>query len=115
MFPAGVPGIALILLRLSVITSLWLPPCNRPAMSSALLLAALMAISSLLLLGLATPVAATITMLILLIEPWSSDPHVPLGLGTIMHAVTALSLVLIGPGAFSFDARLFGRRVLTPP
>jgi uncharacterized membrane protein YphA (DoxX/SURF4 family) len=75
-------------------------------------------ISIFLLIGMATPVAGLIAAGIELMSVFY-----PLRLGTFVsaeiltggiHAIQALSLALIGPGAFSVDARLFGRRVLTP-
>jgi hypothetical protein len=33
---------------------------------------------------------------------------------TIIHASTTVSLLLLGPGDYSVDARLFGRRRILP-
>jgi uncharacterized membrane protein YphA (DoxX/SURF4 family) len=60
-----------------------------------------------LLVGLWTPVVG---MLVAIVEVWivfvvAGDPSVPLMLATIGAA-----LAMIGPGAWSIDARLFGRK-----
>jgi hypothetical protein len=48
------------------------------------------------------------------IDPLTLDPLVCADtLTPAICATIALSLALIGPGAFSLDARLFGRRILT--
>jgi hypothetical protein len=115
VFPAGIPGIALVLLRLSVMASLWLPLMESESASGGLLLVALTTLTLLLLIGLATPLVGTITVILLIPGITALHPHSALNLSAVVHAVTGLSLILIGPGAFSVDARLFGRRVLTPP
>jgi uncharacterized membrane protein YphA (DoxX/SURF4 family) len=115
MFPAGAPGVALALLRLSVMGCLWQ---RFLADGSAWRLLSLGIISIFLLIGMATPVAALIAAGIQLMSVFY-----PLRVGTFVSAeiltvgiyvIQALSLALIGPGAFSVDARLFGRRILTP-
>ena len=64
----------------------------------------------LLLVGLWTPVVGT---LIVAVELWiafvsGSDPWTP-----IVLAVLGATIAMIGPGAWSFDARLFGRKHIT--
>lgn len=64
------------------------------------------------LLGLWTPVAGT---LLGLIEVWiifsrAADPCTPLMLATL-----GVTLAMIGPGAWSVDARLFGRKHIETP
>jgi hypothetical protein len=118
MFPAGAAGLALALLRLSVTGCLLLHFLAEAPAGSAWRLLSLGIISIFLLIGMATPVAGLIAAGIELMSVFY-----PLRLGTFVsaeiltggiHAIQALSLALIGPGAFSVDARLFGRRVLTP-
>ena len=63
------------------------------------------------LLGLWTPIVGT---LVSLIEVWvifghRADPSIP-----IILAILAVSLAMIGPGAWSIDARLFGRKHIEP-
>lgn len=64
-----------------------------------------------LLVGLWTPIVGT---LIFVIEIWvtaihPNNPWIPLALATL-----GCSLAMIGPGAWSVDARLFGRKHLEP-
>jgi putative oxidoreductase len=61
----------------------------------------------LLVLGLWTPVAGVV---IAIVEAWialsgTCDPLIPVLLGTL-----GATLAIIGPGAWSIDARLFGRK-----
>jgi uncharacterized membrane protein YphA (DoxX/SURF4 family) len=66
----------------------------------------------LLLVGLWTPVGG---VLVTIVELWIvllrvGDPLVPL-----MLAILGATLAMIGPGAWSIDARLFGRKHMEPP
>jgi putative oxidoreductase len=66
----------------------------------------------LLLAGLWTPVGGA---LVTIVELWvvsshAGDPSVPLMLATL-----GATLAMIGPGAWSIDARLFGRKHIEPP
>lgn len=57
--------------------------------------------------GLWTPIAGT---LIAAVEVWTAFVH-PADTGTaILLAALGATLAMIGPGAFSIDARLFGRK-----
>ena len=65
----------------------------------------------LLLVGLWTPAAGGVATIV---ETWIAfadpgNPWMPLGL-----AVLGASLAMIGPGAWSFDARIFGRKQFNP-
>lgn len=113
-FPAGAPGIGLLLLRLSLALSL---------LSSVGLVAGPLAAA------VVTPVGpvglATIVSLVLVLGLWTPLVAVALAVAIASaHAfagpswaavgwhvpVDALVLALLGPGAYSLDARLFGRR-----
>ena len=66
----------------------------------------------LLLVGLWTPVGGA---LVTIVELWIvslrvGDPLVPL-----MLAILGATVAMIGPGAWSIDARLFGRKHMAPP
>lgn len=105
MFPAGAPGVGLVLLRLHVLLALLLDPA-RPGGQLHGLAAAL---SLLLAAGLLTPLVAAVALLpgcYALFSGQLAGPAALLGL------LTPLCLLLLGPGAYSVDARLFGRRVL---
>lgn len=116
MFPAGLPGLALVLLRIGVTGSLWGPTLGNGLQNVTPLLG-LGIISVLLLAGFATPLAASVAAVIQLITILDRAPAgvmVPTEVLThAIHGTSALALALLGPGAFSIDARLFGRKILT--
>lgn len=76
--------------------------------SGWLIKALVLAGATLLLLGFLTPVVAVVTGLIALAVAFSNFDHVEL---VVLSGVIAL----LGPGAFSIDARLFGRREVFIP
>jgi putative oxidoreductase len=77
---------------------------DRPPLGPALLQAASMGLGTLLIAGVWTPVVGLVVALDALWEVFSSGhPWRWAMLGTL-----AAALVLIGPGAWSLDARLFG-------
>src|SRR5215813_9539641 len=116
MFPGGVPGLALVLLRIAVAGSLW-GPILESGLPGVPRLLALSTVSALLLAGFATPLAGTIAAAVQLatvVDPSRPGVLIPAEVLTAaIHGTSALSLALLGPGAFSLDARRFGRRVLT--
>jgi hypothetical protein len=116
MFPGGVPGLALVLLRLGVAGSLWQLILEGGPEMTCVRLFSLGTLSILLLLGFATPLIgliASAVQLLRLFDAFRPGTAIPAEDVTVaVHAIFALSLALIGPGAFSLDARLFGRRTL---
>jgi putative oxidoreductase len=62
----------------------------------------------LLLAGLWTPLVG---MVLALVEVWIALSHQFAPQGHLLVAALAISLAMLGPGAWSVDARLFGRRV----
>ena len=119
-FPRGGAGVGLLLLRLAVALQLLsetLSPVAAPWWRAALpdgpaaLLSVLLAV--LLVLGMLTPVAGAIASLSQLFclgqVGWEQASP------CIVGAFTAAALVLLGPGAYAADARLFGRRRLVLP
>ena len=108
-FAHGWPGAALLLLRLVTgialiergVTGLW----SRPSIHVAAPCAVAIVAGMLLIVGLWTPIAGT---LVAGVEAWKvfsqpGDPWIYILLGTLGAA-----LALLGPGAWSVDARLFG-------
>jgi putative oxidoreductase len=71
---------------------------------------------ALLLIGLWTPAAGALAAIVKVSIAFSQhfshsgDPLIP-----IVQAVLAAVLAMVGPGAWSIDARLFGRRRIDPP
>ena len=109
-FARGGPGAGLLVMRLvagiALIDAAILKLQFGHAIGLAVILTLLAAIAGILLLaGLWTPIMG---VLVVLIELWNAysqpgDPWTPILLGTLGGA-----LALLGPGAWSVDARLFG-------
>ncbi|SPF51734.1 conserved membrane hypothetical protein [Candidatus Sulfopaludibacter sp. SbA4] len=115
-FADGWPGRGLLLQRL--LTGAALFHCGIAYLRTALQVAPgapqIIGIGAgtLLLVGLWTPLAGC---LLAIAELWiavsySGDPWIP-----IMLAVLGVSLAMVGPGAWSIDARLFGRKHIHTP
>lgn len=110
MFPQGAPGFALLLLRISVATIFLTSVANQSLVSSIpLVCAGVLLISGFLSIGFLTPYLSVISFIsgvaILLLNPHSYN------VVQIALLFNAAALALLGPGAYSVDARLFGLRV----
>lgn len=106
-FPDGLAGVALLLLRGSLALFLVMTPVG--ALSLPLWLFFLLGLAAIALsIGVATRILAGLCAV--------AGAVVVLHMGSAMampfvtQAIDAAALALIGPGAFSVDARLFGRR-----
>ena len=62
--------------------------------------------------GLWTPVAGVLAGII---EVWIGLGELSSQSSALILATLAISLAMIGPGAWSIDARLYGRKQLLPP
>lgn len=111
MFPGGRPGFGLFVLRVAVMGSLWLDAAGHFAVPSFLALrVALGGLSILLFSGLLTPLAALLGAIPNMTVLVSS---VAGGLGApLLGLLNSVVLILLGPGAYSVDACLFGRRIV---
>jgi|ERR1700757_1280552 uncharacterized membrane protein YphA (DoxX/SURF4 family) len=126
-FPAGFPGVGLLLLRVVVGATLLahgvlclLSPerltLNLSVISALLLLSGLC-----LLIGFLTPIVSLLACFeslgiafSMLPAPLTNDFDSKLALAPIV--VISLAIALLGPGAFSLDARLFGwKEIVIPP
>ncbi|HTZ58054.1 MAG TPA: hypothetical protein VMB49_08160 [Acidobacteriaceae bacterium] len=109
MFPLGSAGIALLLLRLSAAGILLMPVIPRTQVSSSqLALAGLAVLAVFLLLGAFTPLVCTLCCLLEIAALFNLR-----GMDALYMAVTVVNtaaLGLLGPGGYSLDARMFGRR-----
>jgi uncharacterized membrane protein YphA (DoxX/SURF4 family) len=109
MFPAGAPGLALLLLRLALALTVFLPVLNGPMALRAVLAVLLGA-------GLLTPIAAFLAGVLPVIALLQLNYTAPLAwVLPALLIVLATCLATLGPGAYSVDSRLFGRRVVWPP
>jgi uncharacterized membrane protein YphA (DoxX/SURF4 family) len=124
-FPDGFPGVALLLLRVTVggiaITQGYLY-ISRGAGWNTELPGVLLVLAGVgVLLGLLTPLASVLAGLGCIVSLFGLLP-VPAGtlfsgkLAAMQMLVMAVSTAVLGPGSFSVDARLFGRReIVIPP
>lgn len=124
-FPNGSPGVGLLLLRLAVTAVLVThgsaclrDPGASPGTWAVGALAA--ATGGLLAVGFLTPLCGALASamaagLALSLLPSPTTNVLGSGLPTLVVVLTAAALGLVGPGAFSVDAALFGRREIAFP
>jgi uncharacterized membrane protein YphA (DoxX/SURF4 family) len=120
-FPSGCPGFALLLLRFGVggttgLQASLLIDATHHAAAGSTLAAALMIITSLaLIIGLMTPIATVLLCfggIVVTIDSGIAG-YLPLfesSIARLEFIVMSAALICLGPGAFSLDARLYGRR-----
>jgi hypothetical protein len=113
MFPSGLPGIALLLLRVSVAFPVLLHCYALRDAMAVMVLAVFLLLAIAVIVGFVTPIAAFLTMAVQLGRPWDLGVS-STGFVTI-SILNALALMLLGPGAYSLDALRFGRRVVNLP
>ena len=110
MFPRGAPGLALLLLRLFVGAVLVCDAVTAVSALNEVLVYVLVACALAVVVGFVTPIAAVLAALI---ETIGLNAHViQIALHSFAPIVIGIALALLGPGAYSVDARMFGRRLL---
>jgi uncharacterized membrane protein YphA (DoxX/SURF4 family) len=126
MFPDGWPGAGLLLLRIAAGAVLIIQGiayfADRNELGFLVLAVAsvMIAVGLLLLTGLLTRLVAIAAAIVGVsgVSPWfpkvSTDPFVSPTTATLFAAI-AVAVICLGPGAFSLDARLFGRREIIIP
>ena len=111
MFPTGTAGAALLVLRISVAATLVVYGVGNRAQVTFFWIALAIAVSAIsLCAGFLTPYCSALCCLIEL------DFLLAAGAGNEFHLIIAIVnsgvLAVLGPGAYSLDARIFGRRLL---
>jgi putative oxidoreductase len=115
MFPAGLPGVALLLVRTSVALALLLTDYGHRHVLPVWIHGIAILISVALLVGYLTPIAAATALLFQGLLWFGTG--VDSAAVTVIFALDAIALALLGPGAYSIDSHRFGRLlvVLPPP
>ena len=111
MFPDGLPGAGLLLLRLvcSVLaiaggmTTIIVAPDTQTLLLQSIAVAAAL----FLLVGLWTPIAA---LLIVVVEVWFALSRTRSIESSVLLATVGAALAVLGPGSYSVDAKLYGRK-----
>jgi hypothetical protein len=115
MFPTGLPGAALFLLRVSVIGMLFDSTVQSSTTGnvSPWRVLALALTSLLLFFGAFTPIASVLSIILEAIcwPVWGGLRSLEFSL----QALVMVALFLLGPGAHSIDSKMFGRRLILPP
>ena len=131
-FPAGAPGAGLLLLRLALgvyliaqgvrIAAQLMDTGTPPTILAALTALAMLVGGALGAIGMLTPIiqstSAAAGLVTLIDALWAPAAFPGLDvpwLLALMTTVVAVSLVCLGPGAYSIDASLFGRREISIP
>jgi putative oxidoreductase len=123
-FASGWPGVGLLLLRLLTAAALIHFGIAGVLAAPPVTIVVLQIIGAvagiLLLIGLWTPVAGTLAAIV---KVWialaryfshSGDPSIPIA-QALLGAILAAILAMVGPGALSIDARLYGRKLVNFP
>jgi len=113
MFPTGLPGLALLFLRASVAFAVVAETYGQAPTTAGWLKAIAVLIAAALSAGYLTPIAAAMAIAYEALV-WSG-----FGIGGAAQAIIvcldSLALALLGPGTYSIDGYLFGRRVVVLP
>jgi uncharacterized membrane protein YphA (DoxX/SURF4 family) len=107
-FPSRGAGLALVVLRVAVATALVTRVWLCPAQGATVLMALSVVAALLITVGLFTPIVSGSAALVSLgFIRFSSEPSM-----SALTIAILIALALLGAGAYSVDARLYGRRRL---
>jgi hypothetical protein len=114
IFPTGMAGVALVVLRCVVAITVIAETYRLSTAGWAHMLDPFVALVGLsLFLGLLTPYCAGLCCLLEL--AFLVTNGIPNRFHLVMSALTAASVAALGPGAYSWDARFFGRKLIKIP
>lgn len=114
MFPLGAPGVALLVLRVCVAATLVADGTDYGGrVTSFWMLCPIVLTSVCLCFGFLTPYCAALSCLM---EFRAYAIHAgPDIFHVVISVLTSAVLAILGPGGYSIDARIFGRRLLSLP
>jgi len=114
MFPDGLPGVALLLLRITIAGVLLVMALSNESRESTAewKVIGLGVTCVLLCLGALTPLASVISIAIEATYWQSWDGLKSANL--VLHMFVSLAMFVLGPGAYSLDSKMFGRRLILP-
>ncbi len=126
MFPDGSPGAGLLLLRVAAGAVLvtqgvtYLGDKSGLGFLALVFFSAMCVVGLLLLIGFLTRMAALVAVVIAVNSGLSWFPRVNTALSvtpttSVLFAAVAIAVICLGPGAYSLDGRLFGRREIVIP
>lgn len=114
MFPLGGPGIGLVLLRLSLAALLLLDiDAVSVTLPGRLVWPGIVIMTAALALGILTPIVSLLGFLVACIALAQWNPAA--AATALLTMLNTASLFLLGPGAYSLDGRIYGRRILILP
>jgi hypothetical protein len=112
MFPTGAAGAGLLLLRVSIAVSLLTDGTAHCALVKSFGIFIVFSLTATFLcLGFLTPYFSITCCLLALATLWATGR--PADLHLVLSIANGIALSMLGPGAYSLDARIFGRRLLS--
>ena len=106
MFPAGIAGLALLIMRVASGAMMLQHICRLPALAAPVSFLILILLAGALFFGFLTPYASAVSCVIELTSMVRSGAQLKLLIAISIANTVALGI--LGPGAYSFDSHIFG-------